>query len=132
MREVDPPGVTLPAALRLRSYGGEADIPALVEVINGEWAHDAVPGRMTIGEKIAQFKESSPMFDPRRDVTLAEIGGAFVAYAIRGWVDAADSNLREYRVDGAVLPAWRRRGIGRAVLRRNSVPTIQHRRRWNP
>jgi mycothiol synthase len=106
-----------PAGLRIRPYAGEADIPAIVRIINDEWAHDGVPSRVTEGEKQAEFGHASEMFDARRDVSVADVDGQPVAYAIRGWVDVADSELREYRTDGAVLPAWRGRGIGRAVLR---------------
>jgi hypothetical protein len=93
-----------PPGLVLRPYAAEADVPAIVGVINGEWAHDGVQGRATVGEKVAQFSVASAMFDAHRDVTLAEVDGTPVAYAIRGWVDAADSHLRENRVDGAVMP----------------------------
>ena len=68
-------------------------------------------------EKLAEYGQASDSFDARRDISIAEVDGTPVGYAIRGWVDANDSELREYRVDGAVLPAWRGRGIGRALLR---------------
>jgi len=106
-----------PPTLVLRPYRGEEDVPAVVEIMNAEWAHDGVAVRASIGEKVAQYGPVSPMFDARRDVTLAEVAGTPVAYAIRGWIDVADSEVREYRVDGAVMPAWRGQGIGRAVLR---------------
>ncbi|HEY7599023.1 MAG TPA: GNAT family N-acetyltransferase, partial [Candidatus Limnocylindrales bacterium] len=105
------------ADVRLRPYAGESDIAAIVAIMNAEWAHDGVPERVTEGEKRAEYGHASAMFDAARDVTLAEVDGEPVAYAIRGWVDVADSELREYRTDGAVLPQWRGRGIGRAVLR---------------
>jgi ribosomal protein S18 acetylase RimI-like enzyme len=40
-----------------------------------------------------------------------------VGYSVRGWTDAHDSFVRQYRMDGSVLPEWRGRGIGRALLR---------------
>ena len=58
-------------------------------------------------------------FDPARDVTIAEIDGEPVGFAERGWVDTTDGTFREYRCDGAVLPEWRRRGIGTALLAEN-------------
>lgn len=104
------------AGLSFRPYAGPADIPTVVAIINGEWTHDGLPARVTEGEKLAEYGQASDSFDPARDITIAELDGAPVGYAIRGWVDANDSELREYRVDGAVLPAWRGRGIGRALL----------------
>ncbi len=67
----------------------------------------------------ARYRHASETFDPARDVTLAEIDGRPVAYGERSWVDTNDGLFREYRIDGAVLPAWRRRGIGTAVLAEN-------------
>jgi mycothiol synthase len=104
------------SGLRLRPYAGNQDIPGVVSVINAEWSHDGVSSRATVGEKVASYGEASPMFDAHRDVTVAELDGSVVGYAIRGWHDAADSNLREYRVDGAVVPGLRRRGFGRTIL----------------
>lgn len=110
-------GSKLPAGVRIRPYAGAADIPAIVEIMNGEWQHDGVPSRVTVGEKEAEYGHASDSFDAARDVSLAEVDGEPVGYAIRGWVDVADSELREYRTDGAVLPAWRGHGIGRQILR---------------
>ena len=103
--------------LALRPYAGAADIAALVEIINGEWQHDGLPERVTVADKQAEYGTPSEQFDPLRDITIAEIGGRPVGYAIRGWNDASDSELREYRTDGSVLPEWRGQGIGRALLR---------------
>ena len=106
-----------PTGLRVRAYRGEADVPAIVGVMNAEFAHDGVPARVTIEDKLAQYRHASESFDPTRDLTLAEIDGEPVGYAVRGWNDAHDSELREYRVDGAVVPQWRARGVGSALLR---------------
>ena len=106
-----------PAGLLLRPYAGESDVPAIVRVVNAEWAHDGVPARYTVEEKLNDHSHPSAAFDASRDVTLAEIDGEAVGYAVRGWTDANDSSVREYRVDGSVDPAWRGRGIGRAILR---------------
>lgn len=106
--------------LRLRPYGGPADIPAIVSIINAELAHDGLPERVTVGQKQAEYGTASEQFDPARDVTLAEVDGQPVGYAIRGWNEVSDSDLRVYRTDGSVVPDWRGRGIGRALLRENT------------
>jgi ribosomal protein S18 acetylase RimI-like enzyme len=111
------PDVSLPTGLRLRPYAGDADVPGLVRVINAEWEHDGVPARYTVDEKLNDHSHPSDAFDARRDVTIAEVDGAMVGYSVRGWTDAHDSFVRQYRVDGSVVPAWRGRGIGRAILR---------------
>lgn len=111
--QVGPPGLTL------RPYAGEADVPAIVEIINRELEFDDVPFRVGVADIAARYRHGSAMFDAPRDVTVAEIGGQPVGYGERSWVDTTDGARREYRFDGAVLPAWRRRGIGRALLAEN-------------
>jgi mycothiol synthase len=105
-----PPGLTL------RPYAGEADIPVIVDIVNRELEHDDVPFRWSVGDARANYRFPNEKFDPVRDVTIAEIDGVAVGYSERGWVDTTLEEFREYRNDGAVLPEWRRRGIGTALL----------------
>jgi GNAT superfamily N-acetyltransferase len=104
--------------LRLRPYAGEPDLAEIVRILNAEAEADRIAERRTIEGLAAAFSHPSESFDPRRDVTVAEVDGRPVAVAEREWVDTTDG-LREYRVDGAVEPAWRRRGIGTALLLEN-------------
>ncbi len=108
-----------PAGLRLRPYAGEGDVAATVEIMNRDYQLDGVPEHATVEDVASRYRTPSDMFDPARDVTIAEIDGTPVGYGERSWVDTSDGNYREYRVDGAVLPAWRRRGIGTALLAEN-------------
>jgi ribosomal protein S18 acetylase RimI-like enzyme len=101
--------------LVLRSYAGEADLPEMVRIQNAEWAADGISYRETVAEQAAFFAHSSAQFDPARDAIIAELGGVTVGHARIDWVDATDG-VREYRSRGAVDPAWRRRGIGGALL----------------
>jgi mycothiol synthase len=102
--------------LVLRPYAGEADLPHMVRIQNAEWEADGLSYRDTIAERAAQNAHPSDQFQPERDLTIAEIDGRVVAFGERQWVDTNDG-LREYRSGGAVDPAWRRRGIGSALLR---------------
>jgi len=103
------------SGLRLRSYRGESDLADIVRIENLEAEADALPERTSLEDMAAQVAHPSEAFDPRRDVTLAEVDGSVVAIGMRTIVDTTDG-LREYRLHGAVDPAWRRRGIGRAML----------------
>jgi mycothiol synthase len=110
---------TGPAGLTLRPYAGTDDVAVIVDIINRELEADGVPFRESVGEVGARYAHASAMFEPARDVTIAEIDGTPVAYGERSWVDTTLDNLREYRVDGAVVPEWRQRGIGTALHREN-------------
>ncbi len=109
----------LPEGFTMRPYAGESDVPTIVKIVNSEYEFDGVPERDTVEEAIARYKHPSERFDPARDVTIAEVNGQPVAMAERGWVDTTDGTYREHRCDGAVMPEWRRRGIGTALLAEN-------------
>jgi mycothiol synthase len=102
--------------LQLRAYAGESDVPDIVRIENAENEADGVSERVSLSGMLAQYRHASEMFDPVRDVTLAVCDGRSVGYAMREWVDTSDGDLREYRLHGAVEPAYRRRGIGSALL----------------
>lgn len=109
----------LPEGFRLRPYAGEADIPAIVDVTNRALEHDAVPFRWSVPDAKARYSHPSEMFNAARDVTIAEVDGVPVAYGDRSWVDTTLEYFREYRCDGAVLPEWRRQGVGTTLLAEN-------------
>ena len=102
--------------LVIRRYRGEDDLPDIVRVTNSEYMADRIPERHTVDEVAAEFRHASEAFDPAADFLLAEVDGRVVAHARADWVDTTDG-LREYRTGGRVDPAWRRRGVGRALLR---------------
>jgi mycothiol synthase len=105
--------------LKLRPYAGEQDVAEIVRVSNLEFAADAVPEHIELENLLAYYRHPTDKFDPARDVSLAEVDGRVVGYGSIYWVDTNDGEYREYRVDGRVDPAWRRRAIGTALLRHN-------------
>jgi mycothiol synthase len=104
--------------LRLRPYAGEPDLAEIVRVDNLEAEADSFPERRSVDGLAAEFSHPNESFDARRDVTIAEIEGRVVAFGMRESIDTTDG-LREHRVNGAVDPSFRRRGIGRALLLEN-------------
>jgi mycothiol synthase len=106
------------SGLRLRPYAGEADLPEIARIQNAEYEADRMPERTSVEELAADLGHPSGAFDPDRDVTLAEVDGRVVAVTRREVVDTTDG-LREYRLDGAVDPAWRGRGLGTGLLADN-------------
>jgi mycothiol synthase len=109
---------TVPA-LVVRPYAGEADIPDFVRIFNAQHAADGIEERLTVEGERAWLSSPSDHFDPHRDMVLAELDGRVVAVAGQEWVDNRDGQLRDHRLWGAVDPAFRRRGIGTALLADN-------------
>lgn len=109
----------LPDGFRMRPYAGETDVPLIVNILNRANEYDGVPFRTSVPDLAARHRHPSDSFNAARDVTIAEVDGQPVGTADRSWVDTTTENYREYRCDGSVLPKWRRRGVGTALLAEN-------------
>ena len=97
-----------------RPFEPARDYPALAELIGVTAVADGLEYLATAEGLRVDF-EHQPEFDPRRDVLVIEVDGVVVA--------ATETNVRTrdgvavHHVDGWVHPAFRRRGLGRALLR---------------
>ena len=105
--------------LTIRPYAGEADVPELVRIVNAENEADGITERETVAGMRAWLSNPSAQFDPARDIVVAELDGRPVAMASQDWVDTRDGEMRDFRLWGAVDPAYRRRGIGAELLADN-------------
>src|SRR5215212_1057766 len=90
-----------------RDYEGFVAVLREANVADGV---DWLPNVETVRHDHAHTDE----FDPRRDILVAEVDGALIAAA------QADVRTRDggatHEIEGWVVPAWRRRGIGSAML----------------
>ncbi len=97
----------------LRAFDPDRDYAALVDVMQDANLVDGVEWLPTVAQLRADH-EHLLEFDPRRDIRVAEVAGRIVA--------AAETDVRtrdgigSHQMAGWVRPAWRRRGLGRALL----------------
>jgi mycothiol synthase len=112
-REVDLPGAPPIAGLQFRTFHPDRDYEGLVALIREAHLADGVDWIPTV-ENLRTEHEHGGEFDPRRDLLLALVDDTIVG--------ASETNVRtrelgpSHHVEGWVSPAFRRRGLGRALL----------------
>jgi mycothiol synthase len=102
--------------LRCRRYRGDTDLAALAELLSTANRADGIEELPDEATLRAEY-EHDAAFDPRTDTIFAEVHGLLVGYgeatrSVRGGGSVYSSR-------GTVHPEWRRRGLGRAMLRQN-------------
>ena len=105
--------------LCFRRYRGESDLPAMLRVYSAVHEADGIEEVTTL-EQLRLNYANLVNCDPARDMVVAEVDGELVAYARVFWQDLVEGG-RSYECFGFVHPAWRRRGIGTALLRHNEA-----------
>src|SRR5689334_4287554 len=119
--EITVPDIPAIPGLVFRHARIPDDLPGLV-VVHEESAQadgvdplssmESVP---TLDELRARFTPSST-FDPAADALIVELDGLVISYSRVTWWTERDG-VWLYLTTGRLLPAWRRRGIGTAMLR---------------
>ena len=99
-----------------RPRGIDADYEAMASVVLAANAHDGIPWLPTPTNLREEF-EGSTRRDQANDVVIVELDGRPVAEA--GIERVIRDGAVIYETWGHVVPAVRRRGIGRALLREN-------------
>ncbi len=110
---------TLPG-LVLRPYADLSDVPRMLRVFTAGNEVDGVDERTSAAGLTNWLTHPSKGFNPADDLVFAEVDGEVVGYGWTFWVDTTDG-LRAYVTRGHVHPAWRRRGVGTAILERNEA-----------
>jgi mycothiol synthase len=102
------------AGLRFRRFRGDSDFPHMVPVANACFAADKTEIVRAVDEIRKSYAELVNC-DPYEDMILAEMHGELIGY-VRGWWWTELAGPTIYCHLGFVTPAWRRKGIGRAML----------------
>ena len=102
------------AGLQFRHFLGEIDFPRIAAVLMASEAADQSE-RVVTAQDIDDAYKNMTNCDPYRDIIFAEINGEMVGYS-RGWWQEESPSLCLYVHNGFLVPEWRRRGIGQAML----------------
>jgi GNAT superfamily N-acetyltransferase len=103
--------------LSFRRFRGEADYAAMHAVIEGSKEADSIERADTV-EDIARNYRHLFNCDPYRDMLFVEMEGEVIGYSRVWWQHELDGKWL-YQHFAFLLPAWRRLGIRRAMLRHN-------------
>ena len=102
------------SGLKIRHFQGESDYPKIAAVLaaseNANHSQRAVDA-----DDIATAYQHFSNCDRYRDIIFAEVSGEMVGYT-RGWWSNESDPERLYVQNGFLIPEWRRKGIGHAML----------------
>jgi mycothiol synthase len=107
--------ISILSRLSWRHLRGPADYRVLASIGQRANLADHVDDVLTV-EALANELEHPVNFDPAEDVLIAELEGRPVAWQLTTW--RLHDGQCHYKLAGYVSPGWRRRGIGRELLRR--------------
>ena len=119
MIEIPVPGAPPIPGLHFRTYRGEEDLPAMLQVYSAVHEQDGLEDVATLDQFRLNYS-TLVNCDPTRDLVIAEVDGEAVAYARVFWTELVEGG-RSYENFGFVHPTWRRRGIGGALHRQNEL-----------
>lgn len=108
----DAPAVS---GLAFRAYRGPEDFPSIVAVYDACRPVDGYDWPTSV-EDLARSFSHLDHCDPHQDMIFAEVRGETVGYGRGSWYRQPDGTYL-HELFGHVAPAWRCRGIGRAILR---------------
>ena len=101
--------------LCFRHLRGKSDYGLIAAVLTISQRADHYDRKVTAEDIAEAYENSLTNCDPCTDLIMAEVAGELVGY-VRGWWEQEAPSLYLYKHVGALLPAWRRKGIGRAML----------------
>lgn len=116
---INPPTAPDIPGLIFRGFRGPEDYPHMLAVINASKQADMIERSDTL-EDIARNYAHLHNSDPYTDMIFAEVNGEVIAYGRVEW-NVNDEGLWLGFHLAFLHPAWRRKGIGTAILRYNEA-----------
>ncbi len=108
------------AGLVVRRWRDAGDFGPMAEARNAAFLADGLD-ETTTGEILGNEITHDPRLDPARDISIVELDGAVIGYAVRWrWIEEASGDaILSHRC--YLAPVVRRRGVGRAILLANEA-----------
>jgi len=103
--------------LSFRYFKGKADYPCILDIVNTCTKADGEDSVFTL-ESVAYNYDHLERCDPFTDMIFAEVDGNAVGYGRVTWFQDNQGRYG-YNPFGWIKPAWRRKGIGTAILKHN-------------
>jgi mycothiol synthase len=116
IEEINPRTTDIPG-LVFRGFRGEADYPKMLAVIHGCKDIDGLERSEKLEDVINTYSHLHHC-DPYTDMLFAEVDGMVAGYCRAWWELEGSGQWIGFQL-GSVLPQWRRKGIGSALLRFN-------------
>ena len=114
--------------LRFRHFRGDEDFPRMVGVIAGSSKADNIE-RVETADQVRANYEHLTNCDPYKDMVFIEVEGqpndGVIGYSRVMWWQEEATKHRIYLSFGFLLPEWRRKGIGTAVLKHNQRRLVE-------
>lgn len=101
-------------SLTFRAFRGEKDYPLIAAILRACSEADRLEQAVSLESVRGEFQHLINC-DPERDAVFVKVNGEPIAFGRVFWYPPASGEI-VYVVRGAVLPEWRRRGIGTALL----------------
>jgi mycothiol synthase len=101
--------------LSFRPFRGDADFEPMAAVLTESQRADQYERVVNAEDLEKAYATSLTNCDPTTDMIMAEVAGEMVGY-VRGWWEQESTSMWLCHHSGFLLPAWRRKGIGRAML----------------
>lgn len=100
--------------LSFRGFEGQSDYPKMIAVMAGSKEADQIERVDTVDFMVYHYAHLVN-FNPYQDMLFAQVDDQVVGYARVNWWQQTDGS-RIYRSRCNVLPEWRQKGIGSALL----------------
>lgn len=103
--------------LVFRDFQGQSDYPHILALINAAKSEDDLERSDSL-EDVTNYYTHLHNCDPYQDMLFAEVNGDVIAYSRVEWNLSKDGEWLGFHIN-FMHPAWRRKGIGRTMLRYN-------------